>query len=128
MLKSGQGIARFLLRLNIAPAALSLVCILIPQPVIWILIGTGLYLLYGYWRIARGKSPGPALATFWLISLGVNVAGAFGYIITLGGEFGKPWAAVFMAVGLIWTLGTAFLSWRAYRFILTNSVAAETAP
>lgn len=113
MLHSSQSIARFLFRLNIGPAALSVVCLLLPNPVIWGMIAAGLYLLYGYWRQMRMESPGLEPRVFWFVSMGVNLIAAAAYLLFLGGELGETYALVAVIVGSIWTLGTAFLSWRA---------------
>ena len=113
MLHSSPSIARFLFWLNIGPAALSVVCLLLPNPAIWAMIAAGLYLLYGYWRQMRGESPGLEPRVFWFVSLGINLIAAAGYFLFLGGELDEMYALVAVTVGSIWTLGTAFLSWRA---------------
>ena len=113
MLHSSKSIARFLFRLNIGPAALSVVCLLLPNPVIWAMIAVGLYLLYGYWRQMRGESAGLEPRMFWFVSLGINLIAAAAYVLFLGGELHEMYALIAVIVGSIWTLGTAFLSWRA---------------
>ena len=110
---SSQSIARFLFRLNIGPGLLSIVCLLLPNPVIWAMIAAGLYLLYGYWRLMRGESAGLAPRVFWFVSMGVNMMAAAAYVLFLGGEIHEMYALVAIIVGSVWTLGTAFLSWRA---------------
>jgi FtsH-binding integral membrane protein len=125
MLHSSSSIARFLFWLNIGPAVLSVVCLLLPNPVIWAMIAAGLYLLYGYWRQMRGESPGFDPRVFWFVSLGVNLIAAAAYIFFLGGELGERSAVVVMIVGCAWTLGTAFLSWRAAQLSVDTTLPAE---
>jgi hypothetical protein len=125
MLNSRQSIARFLFRLNIVPGVLSLICVMLPNPVIWALIAAGLYLVYGYWRQMRGESAGLEPRGFWFTSLGVNLLGAAAYILFLGGELRESSALVVMALGSIWTFGTALLSWRAAQ-LSANAASQQT--
>ena len=126
MMGDNQKIARFLFLLNVVPGALSLVCLLLPMPPVWIAIALGLGLLFGYWRLSRGKELPISERVFWLVSAILNLAAALFYVAS--NIWQEGWLGVGVAVGILWTLGTAGVSVYAFRQARTPEAPADEVP
>lgn len=72
-----------------------------------------------------GESPGLDPRVFWFVSLGVNLIAAAAYVLFLGGALNEGSALVVVIIGSVWTLGTAFLSWRAAQLSTDTVPPAE---
>ncbi|MDX1545963.1 MAG: hypothetical protein R3247_03195 [Rhodothermales bacterium] len=128
MFRDNRRLARFLFRLNVVPGALSLVFLLIPQPIVLAALAIGLALLYGYWRLSRGEATellGLSERAFWMTSAGVNAAGGIAYVVS--NLWQEGWLGAGVAVGIAWTVGTAVLSALAARRATSPAVSAGEA-
>lgn len=128
MLHRPASIAKLLFWINVVPGVMSVLCFVLPNPLIWLLVAVGWFLLAGYWRLMRGQAVwGLAADRFWLVSAAANGLGALAYVLLLRGTHAEGAAALgVLAAGVVWTLGTLAISLHAYRLTKAEARAVTS--